>query len=133
MGIHKYCRNTPILNALKVHKIETTLELGYLELIRTIFKSKSRATSFYTHILNLHVCDKLSSQYNLICRARNVCCKYDMSFVKYIIDDKYALSSQRKLKHCFPVNDGFNDSVRQLLLSNDPYDRTVLNMMLIPF
>ena len=27
----------------------------------------------------------------------------------------------------------FNDSIRQLLLSVDLYDKTVLNMMLIPF
>ena len=118
---------------MKVHKIETTLDIGYLELIRSIFKSKSRATAFYTHLMNLHVCGKLYSQNNLLCRTRNVCAKYDISFVKYIVDDKYALLSQRNLKYCFPTNDGLNDSVRQLLLSNDPYDRTVLNMMLIPF
>ena len=33
----------------------------------------------------------------------------------------------------FKTNDGLIDSVRQLLLHNDPYDKAVLNMMLFPF
>ena len=56
-----------------------------------------------------------------------------MSFVKYIVDDKYSNIQHLRLKRCFSVNDGLSDTVRQLLLSFNPYDRTVLNMMLIPF
>ena len=47
-----------------------------------------------------------------------------------MFDDIYAKSSQRKIK-MFKTNDGLIDSVRQLLLHNDPYDKAVLNMMLL--
>ena len=111
------------------------IPMEFIVLVRCdkLLHIKSKAVSFYTHLLNLYVCDKLSSKNNLICRTQNVCVKYGISFIKYIIDDKYALLHQRRIKNCFPSNDGVCDSVRQLLLSNDPYDRTVLNMMLLPF
>ena len=73
----------------------------------------------------MYICDKLSSQNNLISRASR-------AFIKYMFDDIYAKSSQRKIK-MFKTNDGLIDSVRQLLLHNDPYDKAVLNMMLLPF
>ena len=61
-----------------------------------MLKSNSRARSFYIHLLNMHICDKLSGQNNLISRASRACDKYDISFIKYMFDDIYAKSSQRK-------------------------------------
>ena len=99
-----------------------------------IFKARSRATSFYTHLLNLSESGKsCKSQNNLISRVHNVCLKFNISLSKYIVDDKYANARKRSMKNCFPHNDGLNDSVRQLLLSHDTYDRRVLQMMLVPF
>ena len=74
----------------------------------------------------------MSSKNNLIHRASSTCNKYDISFVKYIMDDEYATLNRKRLKR-FPTNDGIGDSVRQLLLSKDPYDRIVLNMLIMPF
>ena len=133
LGLHKFCKNTPVLNAIKVNKIETSLDIGYLELVRSMFKSQSRAKPFYNHILNMHVCGKLKTHDDLVHRAHNSCNKYGISFIKYILDDNYALHSKKQIKQCFPTNDGYTDSVRQLLLSADPYDKMVLNMLLMPF
>jgi len=36
-GLHKYCKSTPVLKALNVNKIETTVEISSLDLMRTIF------------------------------------------------------------------------------------------------
>ena len=66
-------------------------------LARNMLKSNSRARSFYIHLLNMHICDKLSSQNNLISRASRACDKYAISFIKYMFDDIYAKSSQRKI------------------------------------
>jgi hypothetical protein len=63
-------------SSMKVYNMQTTLHTGYREIIRSILKS--RATAFYTHLLNLHVCDKLVSQNNLVCRTRHVCAKYNI-------------------------------------------------------
>jgi hypothetical protein len=119
IGLHTFCRHIPILNALKIHKIETSLDIWCLELLRFVFNVKSRATSFYTHLLNLHVCgSKFNTRCNnLISRAGNICLKRDISFVKYIVDKQYSSLQRSRLKRCFPVNDGYNDTVRQLLLS----------------
>ena len=135
VGVHKFCRNTPLLNALGIRKIETSLDISCLELLRTVFKVKSRATQFYKHLMNVYICDNKTSSRcsSLIARAHVVCKKHDISFVKYIVDDKYSNIQHLRLKRCFSVNDGLSDTVRQLLLSFNPYDRTVLNMMLIPF
>ena len=116
---------------MKVHKVETTLAVSYLKLVRNVLKSNSRARSFYIYLLNMHICDKLSSQNNIKSRASRACDKYDISFSKYMFGDIYAKSSQRKIK-IFRTNDGLIDSVRQLWLHNYPYDKAVLNMLL-PF
>jgi len=45
----------------------------------------------------------------------------------------YQHKNRMDLKKCYAVEDGLADSVRQLLLSHDPYDHYVLNMLLMPF
>ena len=69
---------------MKVRKVETTLDVSYLELARNMLKSNSRAMCFYIHLVNMHICNKLSSQNNLISRASRACDKYDISFIKYM-------------------------------------------------
>ncbi len=133
MGIKKFCRNTPILNALRVHRIERTLDIGHLELLKSMIKSNSRSSTFYFHLLNMYNYDSGSCRDNLVHRAHSACMKHNVSLAKYLIDENYASATLRKLKNCFPQNDGFTDSVRQLLLSNDLYDRSVLEMLISPF
>jgi len=48
--------------------------------------------------------------------------------VQSIIEQCGKLITRMALKKCYAVEDGLTDSVRQLLLSHDPYDRYVLNM-----
>ena len=47
---------------MKVHMVETSLDVSYLELVRNVLKSNSRTRSFYINLLNMHICDKLPSQ-----------------------------------------------------------------------
>ena len=82
---------------MEVYKVETTLDVSYLELARNMLKSNSRARSFYIHLLNMHICDRLSSQNNLISRASQACDKYDISFIKYMFDI-YSKYNQWKIK-----------------------------------
>ena len=133
VGLHKYCKSTPVLKALNVHKIETTVEISSLDLIRTIFCNTSRARSFYSHLLNMHVCGKLIGHTDLIARVKSICFKHDVSFLKFLVDKHYADKTRIDLKKRYMLEDGWADSVRQLLLSRDPYDRYVLNMLLMPF
>ena len=52
-------------------------------------------------------------------------------FFLFVIDKRYADKTRMGLK-CYAEEDGLADSVRQLLLSHDPYNPYVLNM-LMPF
>ena len=53
-------------------------------------------------------------------------------FVKYLMDDEYATLNLKRLKS-FPTNDSIGDGKREFVLSRDPYDRIVLNMLIMPF
>ena len=61
VGVHTICRNTPLLNALGIRKIETSLDISCLELLRTVFNVKARATQFYKHLMNVYICDNKTS------------------------------------------------------------------------
>jgi len=70
----------------------------------------------------------------LITRAHEACNKHDINFLKYICDEHYASNMKCKVKHNLQCKrDGLSDSVRQLLLSDDPYNKMVLNLLLTPF
>ena len=49
IGIHKFCRSSPILKALNVSKIDNVIETSSLKLISAIFSS--RAKTFYCYLL----------------------------------------------------------------------------------
>ena len=81
----------------------------------------------------MHVRGKLVGYTDLIARVKTICVKHEVSLLKYFIDTCYADKTRIRLKKGYMVEDGLADSVRKLLLSRDPYDRHVLNMLLVPF
>ena len=133
LGLHKFCRSSPIMSALNIKKIESTIEIRSLDLIRSILCNSSRARPFYSHVLNQHICGKLNGHTDLIARVKVTCKKYDISFMKYIFDTSYSQSVRNDLKKMYTVEDGVTDSVRQLLLRHDPYSRVLLNLLLRAF
>ncbi len=68
----------------------------------------------------------------LINDIRKTCAKYDITFTKYLLDDVYSHKCNIKMK-AFCDGDGFTDSIRQCLYSFTDYNRTLINMLLIPF
>ena len=81
----------------------------------------------------MHVCGKLIGYTDLIARVKSICFKHDVSFLKVLVDKHYADKTRTDLKKRYMLEDGLADSVRQLLLSRDPYDRYVINILLMPF
>ena len=64
--VDKYCKTTPILSAMNICSIESSVEMFNLELMRNIFNSQSHARSFYIHSLNSSHCNQsLSSHHGL--------------------------------------------------------------------
>ena len=131
MGIHKFCRSSPILKTLNVSKIDNVIETSSLKLISaTIFSKSSRAKTFYCYLLKKHCCDKLRNNTDLIARVRTICSKHNVSIFKYILDTSYAHNVQVSIKSSTTPEDGLCDSVRQVLLSRNPYDRYILGLLL---
>jgi hypothetical protein len=53
--------------------------------------------------------------------------------LRHIFDNVYATKTRKRVIRQHSGQDGIADSVRQLLLSCDPYDIQILNHLLIPF
>ena len=133
IGIHKFCRSSPILKALNVSKIDNVIETSSLKLISAIFSNSSRAKTFYCYFLKNHCCDKLRNHTDLIARVRTLYSKHNVSLYKYILDTSYAHSIQVSIKSSTTPEDGLCDSVRQVLLSRNPYDQYILGLLLKSF
>ena len=93
-SLHKFCRSNRVLHGMKGHQIERLLDIGYLDLVRSAFRFKLRARSFYLHLLNMYTCTNLSNHSNLRHRVSNTCNKYDMPFVKYVMDVEWKTAEE---------------------------------------
>ena len=133
LGLHKYCKSTPLLKAVNVHRIKTTLDITSLDLVKSIFNNVSRARTFYTHLLCRQERGELKGHKNLLTRARDICCTNNVSLFRFLFDKRYSSTVRNNFKNVYKVPDGLSDSVSQCLLSNDPYNRNVLNLLLMSF
>ena len=115
IGVSKYCRNTTLLDAMKIHRVKLSRDVSQLDLIRTLLNDTSRARTFYLHLLNMHLSGQMSGHVDLLSRVHTVCKERDISFVKYVLDQRYSDKCRMKIKNCFNMNDGLVDSVRQQL------------------
>ena len=50
LGLPKFCHNTPLLQELKVKKIDNLLQVQQLSLLRNALLNKSKARTFYLHM-----------------------------------------------------------------------------------
>ena len=132
LGLKSYCRTTPVLNALKMNKISTTVEIDELNLLRTMLHSTSRASIFYKHVFNQYHRGENCGDKNLISRVHHTCKKYGISVIKYLCDQEYANSQKRVLQR-IPTNDGVVDTVRHLITNINQHSRVLVNMLLKPF
>ena len=132
VGIHKWCRTTPVIRAMKICTVESSVAISNLELLRSIFNTNSCARSFYLFLISKlnsgqhHVMDG-----GLLSRCKNLCIKFNVNFLKYMFDMSYSNKVKCDMKHY--DQDGLSDSVHTLLLSRDPLDAYLLNMLLRPF
>ena len=133
IGVHKWSRSSPVLKALNIKKIETTIDISSLDLGRSLLCNGSRARSFYIYLMNMHACGKVNGHNDLVSRIRETCDKHTFSFLKYVFNNNYA-SYVRQNNVILRISpDGLSDSVSQLIISHVPYDRVLLRMLLKAF
>ena len=66
IGVHKWSRSSPVLKALNIKKIETTIDISSLDLGQSLLCNGSRARSFYINLMNMHACGKLNGNNDLV-------------------------------------------------------------------
>ncbi len=131
IGLHKYYRNTPLLNAMNVNKIPKLRDIYTLDLLRNAMYSQSQARTFYNFIINS---GSHNNPCNLVSRVNTICHTNHVPFMKYVFNDNYYTDSRRSLKIVYiHGTDGLTDSVKLLLNNYTYYDKEMLKLLLTPF
>ena len=116
---------------MKVTRVDKSVELQTLSLIRTMFTSSSRTQHFYSHLLDQHMNNESVCKKNLVYRAINICNKYNISFTQTLCDEKYVRG--KNIFNQFTENDGIIDTVRYLARNLDNNNRHLINLILSPY
>ena len=117
LGLKRSCRTKPLLQALNIDSILTTVENQKLSLFKSLLLSKSRSRVFYLHLLSLQINGSYVNSKNLVSSVISICKKYHISLLQYIIDEKYQLYCKRVVKS--RAQSGLSDSVKYSLLSRN--------------
>ncbi len=120
MGLHKYCKTTPLLHGLNLCKINDILSTFQLNLVCQIFNSTSKARSFYAHLLNCEAGDDFAYCKNtLIDRVKNSFSLHkDFSLLNCIISPSFRRKFNSDFKYVNCVSHGICDSVKTILFRN---------------
>ena len=129
LGLKKYSRTSPLLQALKIQRISKSAKIQELVLFKSMFLSSSRTYQFYKYILSQHMLGVKYSHKSIVARVLNTCNENDISLIKYLCDDSYLKSKKFAMKR-FPA-DGVADSVAFLFSQSS--SQTMINCLLQPF
>ena len=55
LGLKSYSKTTPLLKALKIPRINSTIQMQEIKLLRNMIVSSSRTRDFYNYVLYLHL------------------------------------------------------------------------------
>ena len=132
LGIPKNRRNSPLLAALGIEKIEQLIKRQQLTLLRNALHGNSRARTFYMGMMRLYNQRKID-QYpvSLLSRCKRICDSEQFSLHKYIFNDQYQIQCKRKLKTI--KRDGIVDSISNLLKNYNCHSKHLVNHLLKPY
>ena len=131
LGLKRYCVNTPLLKAMKVLRVEESVEMQTLQLLRSMILSKSRSHHFYGFLLGQHLNGTATCKTDLLSRSQIICNKYSISLMMMLCNEKYI--REKRIFNQFREQDGLVETVRYLTdnLSNE--SRHLINSLLSPF
>ena len=130
LGLSKFLRSTPLMNAMNIHSILRINEHNSMKLLKSILCGSSSCKDFYFYIWRSQC---RNNNYNtLFDRNIKYCDKYDISLVKYLLDDAYAKRCCKIFKPVI-INNGLVDSLRHLLKDFSENDQCLTKLLLSPF
>ena len=120
LGIKLNCRTSPLLQALNVDKVMSSVEIRKLSLFKSMFFSSSRTNVLYKYLLTCALRGSLTSQKNLVLSVIKICEKYQLSLAKLVMENSYFRVCKRTIK--FRPQCGIADSTPFILhTSHDFY------------
>jgi hypothetical protein len=131
LGLKRYCRSTPLLQALKIQHIYKSVEIQELVLFRSMLLSSSRSYQFYRFLLSQKLKGTKSSPRNILARISSTCDRYEISLVKYICNEQYITTMKSSIKKY--AEDGIADSISFMLQNLSSQTRPVINALLSSF
>ena len=126
IGLGKFLRSTPLINALGIHSISSLYDVNSIKLFHSVMWSSTRAKNFYFgRIGNKDNCITLDK------RATKICNQNNFSNVQILFDNAYKNECIRKLT-AYPAQDGLIDSCKMLLKNYTSDDKSLLRLLLRP-
>lgn len=129
LGLRKSSKTTPLLQALKLDRICTTIEIQKLSLLKSMLLSSSRCRKFYMYLLSCVLDGNRITDKCLLSCVLSICEKYGISLLQYISDDKYHSRCKYLMK--LKSQCGIADSVRHSLFTE--YNIAITNGLLASF
>ena len=114
LGLKSYSKTIPLLKALKIPRINSTIQMQEIKLLRNMIVSSSRTQDFYNYLLYLHLKGIHFSKKCLVTTVLKTCANKHISLVKALCDKSYLHSNKHLFIQCTD-NDGFIDSLLYLL------------------
>ena len=132
LSIPKNRRNSRLLAALGIEKIEQLVKRQQLTLLRNALQGNSRARTFYMGMMRLYNQGNID-QYpaSLLSRCKKICDSEQFSLYKYTFNDKYQTQCKRKLKTI--KRDGIVDSISNLFKTYNCHSKHLVNLLLKPY
>ena len=129
LGLSKNRKNSPLLAALGIEKIEQLIKRQQLSLLRNSLISNSKARTFYIGLMRTH--HKGNKDVSLLSRCKTICNSEKFSLQRYIFDDKYEKQCKMKLKTI--QRSGVVDSISNLLRNYNCDSKGLVNLLLKPY
>ena len=76
LGLHKFLRTTPLIQAMNIKKVETLIDCQSLKLLKGIMFNDSKSKDFYLHLIRTNFAGN-----TLLMRVKNVCDKTDLKSI----------------------------------------------------
>jgi exonuclease III len=125
LGLSKYLRSTPLLDAMRINRVHSLVNVNTLRLFKSALLSSTRAREFYTFTLSNNV-----TAGNLLShRFTNVCKLYNFNTFNVLFNDEAIAKCIKEMK-VFPSNDGIVDSCVRLLQNYNANDKDILRLLL---
>ena len=132
LGLKSYSKTTPLLKALKIPRINSTIQMQEIKFLRNMIVSSSRTQDFYNYVLYLHLKGIRFSKKCLVTRVLQTCANKNISLVKALCDKSYLHSNKHLFIQCTD-NDGFIDSLRYLLQDFNDDSLHMMQLLLMSF